>query len=79
LEVLDTVLTPAKVLLVLLKLEVYFFVAFVIEYGIINVHYEIPEFPLTMALIPLLLVQVALTIYSIKRENKMIAISASVR
>jgi hypothetical protein len=58
-----------QVLLVLLKLEVYFFVAFCLVYGFIDVHYKIPEFPITMALIPTLLILLTLTILSIKHEN----------
>jgi hypothetical protein len=58
-----------QILLVLLKLEVYFFVAFCLVYGFIDVHYAIPEFPITMALIPTLLILMVLTILSIKHEN----------
>jgi uncharacterized RDD family membrane protein YckC len=68
----------SQVLLVVIKLEGYFLVAFVIMYGMIDVHYEIPEFPLTIAIIPLLWIQVAMTIYFTKRENKFGAIMAIV-
>jgi hypothetical protein len=68
-----------QVLLVLLKLEVYFFVAFCLVYGFIDVHYEIPEFPITMALIPTLLILLTLTILSIKHENMAGAIIVMVR
>ncbi|KAF2733284.1 hypothetical protein EJ04DRAFT_605723 [Polyplosphaeria fusca] len=65
-----------QVLLVLLKLEIYFVVAFILVYGLIDVHYEVPEFPLTMAMIPMLFVQVGLTIWATKHENKTLAIGA---
>jgi hypothetical protein len=65
--------------LVVIKLEVYFLIAFVVIYGLVDVHYEIPEFPLTIAIIPLLWVQVAMTIISTKRESKLGAVMAIVR
>lgn len=66
-------------LLVVIKLEAYFIVAFIIVYGFVDVHYELPEFPLTIAIIPLLGIQIALTTEFTKRENKMGATAAIVR
>lgn len=70
--------TP-QVLLVLLRIETYFLVGFVIVYGLIDVHYEQPEFSLTFAITPVLLIQVAMTIVFTKSENMIGAIAAIVR
>ncbi|KAF1940225.1 hypothetical protein EJ02DRAFT_406854 [Clathrospora elynae] len=67
-----------QVLLVLLRIEVYFFVGFVIIYGLIDVHYVQPEFTLTMALIPALVIQIAMTIIFTKSENILGAVGAIV-
>ncbi|KAJ4983389.1 hypothetical protein SVAN01_11124 [Stagonosporopsis vannaccii] len=67
-----------QVLLVIMKLDFYFIIAFILIYGLVDVHYEIPEFPLTMAIIPMLMIQLGMTIYFTKRENKMGAIAAIV-
>ena len=71
-------LTNLQVLLVVLKLEIYFLIAFIVVYGLVDVHYELPEFPLTIAVIPLLCIQVVMTIYFTKRENKLGALAAIV-
>jgi hypothetical protein len=57
--------------LVLIRIEPYFFIAFVITYGIVNVHFVEPEFALTMALIP--------AIYFTRKENTFGAVIAVVR
>jgi uncharacterized membrane protein YGL010W len=67
-----------KVLLVLVRIEPYFFIAFVVTYGLINVHFAQPEFGLTMGLVPALLVQVAMTIFFTRSENAVGAIVAIV-
>lgn len=67
-----------QVLLVVIKLDVYFVIAFIVVYGLVDVHYEIPEFPLTIALIPILWIQLTMTIIFTKRENKPGAIAALV-
>lgn len=61
-----------------MKLDVYFVIAFIVIYGLVDVHYEMPEFPLTIAVIPVLWIQLAMTIYSTKRENKIGATAALV-
>ena len=61
-----------------MKLDFYFVTAFIVIYGLIDVHYEIPEFPLTIAIIPLLIIQLGMTIYFTKRENKFWATAAIV-
>lgn len=62
-----------------MKLEVYFVIAFIVVYGLVDVHYELPEFPLTIAVIPLLFVQLGMTIHFIKQENRLGALAAIVR
>jgi hypothetical protein len=64
------------VLLVIIKLDLYFVIAFIIVYGLVDVHYEIPEFPLTIAIIPLLWIQLAMTVTFTKRENRLGAVAA---
>ncbi|KAK7720423.1 hypothetical protein SLS57_005512 [Botryosphaeria dothidea] len=59
-----------QVFLVLMKLGVYFFIAFLVLYGVINVHYAMPEFAIVMALIPAALVQISLSVYFARKENK---------
>ncbi|EKG13423.1 hypothetical protein MPH_09449 [Macrophomina phaseolina MS6] len=59
-----------QVFLVLMKLGVYFFIAFLVLYGVINVHYAMPEFAIVMALIPAALLQISLAVYSARKENK---------
>ncbi|KAF4300859.1 hypothetical protein GTA08_BOTSDO10826 [Botryosphaeria dothidea] len=58
-----------QVFLVLMKLSFYFVVSFVIIYGFVNVHYEQPEFALTMAIIPVAMLQIILSAFFTRREN----------
>ncbi|KAH8726091.1 hypothetical protein GQ44DRAFT_614761 [Phaeosphaeriaceae sp. PMI808] len=58
-----------QVLLVLIRVEPYFLTGFVLVYGLVNVHYVQPEFGLTMALIPALVILSILTAVFVKREN----------
>jgi hypothetical protein len=58
--------------------EPYFLIAFVVLYGLINVHYVQPEFGITMALIPALGIQVAMTIVFTRSENVLGALAAIV-
>ncbi|KAH7090371.1 hypothetical protein FB567DRAFT_626361 [Paraphoma chrysanthemicola] len=67
-----------EVLLVLVRIEVYFVIGFVLLYGLVDVHYEQPEFALTIAIIPALVIQVALTIIFTKSENVFGAVVAIV-
>lgn len=67
-----------QVLLVVMKLEVFFTIAFIVTYGLVDVHFAIPEFPLTMAIIPMLFIQLFMTIYFIQHENRSGALAAIV-
>jgi hypothetical protein len=68
----------SQVLLVLIRIEAYFLIAFVVLYGIVNVHYAQPEFGLTMALIPALAIQVLMTVAFTRSENVLGALAAIV-
>ncbi|OJD34179.1 uncharacterized protein BKCO1_2500084 [Diplodia corticola] len=57
-----------QVFLVLMKLGVYFFIAFLVLYGVINVHYQMPEFAIVMALIPAALLQISLAVWCTRSE-----------
>ncbi|GME43794.1 hypothetical protein GTA08_BOTSDO05354 [Neofusicoccum parvum] len=57
-----------QVFLVLMKLGVYFFIAFLVLYGVINVHYAMPEFGIVMALIPAALLQISLAVWCVRKE-----------
>lgn len=63
----------------LIRVEPYFLIAFVITYGLVNVHFIQPEFGLTMALIPALGIQAVMTIVFTRSENVLGAVAAIVR
>ncbi|KAF4980282.1 hypothetical protein FDECE_17911 [Fusarium decemcellulare] len=56
--------------LVFLKVEVLFVILFVLIYGLIQVHYQQPEFGLTMAIIPTSLIHGGLATHFMRSENK---------
>lgn len=58
-----------QVLLVLMRIEVYFLIGFVVLYALLPVHFQQPEFGLTFAMIPAVTIQVLLTILFTKSEN----------
>jgi len=62
------------VLVVLIKIELYYFLAFLTIYGAVEVHFTVPEFPLLVCLVPLALLQAAFGIYFTKTENRLGAI-----
>lgn len=65
-----------QVLLVLLRLEIFFLVGFIILFGFIKVHFVEPEFGLTIAIFPAMVIQIACTVLSTKAENYLGAIVA---
>ena len=73
-----TTLTPIQTLLVLLKCEPFFIIGFATSYGFVNVHYEVPEFPITMCLVPLMFLVSALALYAIEHERVKLACIAIV-
>ncbi|OAL46339.1 hypothetical protein IQ07DRAFT_146909 [Pyrenochaeta sp. DS3sAY3a] len=58
-----------QIYLVILKFSPFFLVAFIVTYDLIDVHYEEPEFSLTMAIIPVALIHVGLAVYVVRRES----------
>ncbi|KAF5858761.1 hypothetical protein ETB97_003815 [Aspergillus alliaceus] len=56
--------------LVLAKYVFFFLVAFIVEYSLVDVHFDEPEYSLTMALIPASFMALALGIYCVKKELK---------
>lgn len=57
-----------QVYLVILKFTPFFLTAFILIYGLVNVHYMEPEFSLTIAIIPAALIHVALAVYFVRNE-----------
>lgn len=59
-----------------IKLDLYFFLGFVVQYNLIDVHFDEPEFSLTTVLIPLTPIVLALAVHCVRHETKigMIAI-----
>uniref|UniRef100_A0A093VYV3 Uncharacterized protein n=1 Tax=Talaromyces marneffei PM1 TaxID=1077442 RepID=A0A093VYV3_TALMA len=58
------------VYLVLILFDLYFLVGFMIQYNLVNVHFIEPEFSLTMALIPTVVMVLVLSVYFVRYENK---------
>ncbi|KAI9150672.1 IQ calmodulin-binding motif [Paramyrothecium foliicola] len=56
--------------LVFLKISPLFTTMFVINYGFVTVHYKQPDFALTMAILPTLLIHAALATYWARTEHK---------
>ncbi|CAI7587079.1 unnamed protein product [Penicillium manginii] len=59
-----------EVFLVLTKLNFFFSVGFIIQYNLIDVHFEEPEYSLTMALIPVVFFAMILGIWFVRKEWK---------
>lgn len=53
-----------------LKISVLFVILFIVVYGFINVHYEEPEFGLTMAILPVSVIHAVLAAYCVTNEHK---------
>ncbi|KAI8712324.1 hypothetical protein NCS52_01330200 [Fusarium sp. LHS14.1] len=56
--------------LVFLKISLLFVILFVVVYGFLNVHYQQPEFGLTMAILPIAVIQASLAAYCVTNEHK---------
>ncbi|KAG9193642.1 hypothetical protein G6011_03677 [Alternaria panax] len=52
-----------QIYLVLLKITPYFVFAFIFIYDFIDVHYQEPEFSLTLSILPAILIHVAIAVY----------------
>ncbi|KAJ5462138.1 hypothetical protein N7530_010343 [Penicillium desertorum] len=67
-----------EIYVVFVKLGAFFIVCFVLQYGLIDVHFIEPEFGLTMSIPPALTVVIVLGVYFIRREHKPLMILAIV-
>ncbi|OQE13568.1 hypothetical protein PENFLA_c046G09756 [Penicillium flavigenum] len=67
-----------EVYVVFVKLGAFFIVCFILQYGLIDVHFIEPEFGLTMSIPPALTVVIVLGVYFIRREHKPLMILAVV-
>lgn len=56
--------------LVILKFKFFFIVGFIIVYDLIDVHYNEPEFSLTMAIMPAALIHVGLAVHFVRIETR---------
>ncbi|KAK5807330.1 hypothetical protein VI817_001588 [Penicillium citrinum] len=59
-----------EIYLVLTKLNFFFSIGFIIQYNLIDVHFEEPEYSLTMALIPVVFFVMVLGIWFVRKEWK---------
>ncbi|KAJ5110099.1 hypothetical protein N7532_002744 [Penicillium argentinense] len=59
-----------KTFLVLTKINFFFSVGFIIQYNYIDVHWEEPEYSLTVALIPILILVMIFGIWFVRKEWK---------
>ncbi|KAI9376527.1 hypothetical protein BJX61DRAFT_530822 [Aspergillus egyptiacus] len=59
-----------EIYIVLLKVDFYFIVGFILQYNLINVHFDEPEYSLTMALIPVTLIVMLSGLYFVRSERK---------
>jgi hypothetical protein len=59
-----------QIYLVLIKVDFFFIAVFVIQYGLIDVHFDEPEFALTMALLPASFLLMILAVWVVRREWK---------
>lgn len=72
-------LTGEQIYLVILKFTPFFLIAFIVTYDLVDVHYEEPEFSLTMAIIPIALIHVGLAVYVVRREATLAMVAILVR
>lgn len=58
-----------QVFLVLIKLNLYFLIGFIIQYNLVYVHFKEPEYTLTMLLIPVAIIAIFLGVWFVQRER----------
>ncbi|KAI9045970.1 uncharacterized protein KD926_005914 [Aspergillus affinis] len=71
-------LPSAQVYIVLLKVDFYFIIGFILQYNLIDVHFDEPEYSLTMALIPATLIVMFSGLYFVRSERKIAMICVTV-
>ncbi|KAH8429131.1 uncharacterized protein LDX57_006801 [Aspergillus melleus] len=59
-----------KIYVVLLKVDFYFIIGFILQYNLIDVHFDEPEYSLTMAIIPATLMVMFSGLYFVRSERK---------
>ncbi|KAJ6107798.1 hypothetical protein N7523_009121 [Penicillium sp. IBT 18751x] len=64
-----------EVFLVLIKLNFFFLVGFIVQYDLVDVHFEEPEYSLTMALIPISFIVTMIGIWAVRSERKIATFS----
>lgn len=62
----------------LLKVDFYFIVGFILQYNLIDVHFDEPEYSLTMTLIPVTLIIMVAGIYCVRSERRVLMVCVSV-
>ncbi|KAL5355923.1 hypothetical protein BJX96DRAFT_171119 [Aspergillus floccosus] len=67
-----------EIYLVLIKFDFYFLVGFIIQYNLVDVHFQEPEYSLTMALIPAALLLMTLGAYFVRREHRIVTILTAI-
>ncbi|OJJ69772.1 hypothetical protein ASPBRDRAFT_76469 [Aspergillus brasiliensis CBS 101740] len=58
-----------EIFLVLIKLNLYFVVGFIIQYDLVYVHFKEPEYTLTMLLIPVAVIAIILGVWFVHRKQ----------
>lgn len=67
-----------QIYIVLLKVDFYFIVGFILQYNLIDVHFDEPEYSLTMTLIPVTLIIMVAGIYCVRSERRVLMVCVSV-
>ncbi|KAK1145024.1 hypothetical protein N8T08_004739 [Aspergillus melleus] len=63
-----------EIYVVLLKVDFYFIIGFILQYNLIDVHFDEPEYSLTMAIIPATLIVMFSGLYLVRSERKIATI-----
>ncbi|KAJ5134219.1 uncharacterized protein N7443_004152 [Penicillium atrosanguineum] len=67
-----------EIFLVLIKLDFFFLVGFIVQYDLVDVHFEEPEYSLTLALIPVSFIIMLMGIWTVRSEWKIATFSVIV-
>lgn len=60
--------------MVFVKIDAFFIICFVLQYGLVDVHFIEPEFGVTMSIIPCLGLVMVLGVHFIRMEYKILTI-----
>ncbi|KAL7655687.1 hypothetical protein BDQ94DRAFT_183102 [Aspergillus welwitschiae] len=64
-----------EIFLVLIKLDFYFLIGFIIQYDLVYVHFKEPEYTLTMLIIPAAIIAIFLGVWFVQRERTIGAVA----